>query len=65
MMRTGVRLSGVYEDMTNAARLNGEEKNTRVDGFNLADKNMAELRKMELSSFDYAFSEHMSLRLVD
>lgn len=65
MFRTGVRLSGVYEKLTNAPRLNGESINARVDGFNLADENLAQIRQMSLSSFDYSFSEHMSLRLVD
>ena len=65
MFRTGVRISGVYENMMNAARLGDEKINTRVDGFNLADPNLAQLRNMKLASVNYAFSEHMSLRLVD
>lgn len=65
LLRTGVRLCPVYENLQNAAILNGESKNARVDGFNLADSNLAQLHRIELPSFDYAVSEHISLRLVD
>ena len=65
LLRTGVRLRPLYQNVWTAAKLNGEEKNTRVPGFNLADENLCELHQMKLPGFDYAVSEHMNLRLVD
>jgi len=65
LMRTGVRLCPVYETLWNAAILNGESKNARIDGFNIADRNISQLHKIDLPAFDYALSEHISLRLVD
>jgi hypothetical protein len=64
-LRTGVRISPIYQSLWNAARMDGEAKNIRVDGFNLADSNLAQLHKMTLPALDYAFSEHLNLRLVD
>lgn len=65
LFRTGVRLCPLYENMLHAPRFGDEEINKRVDGFNLADKNLSELRRMELPALDFAVSEHMSMRLVD
>ena len=65
LLRTGVRLCPIYQTLWNAARLDGELKNIRVDGFNLADPNLSQLHRMTIPALDYAFSEHINLRLVD
>lgn len=65
LLRTGVRLCPVFERMNHAPRFNDEIVNRRVDGFNLADKTLAELRQTDISSLDFAVSEHINLRLVD
>ena len=65
LLRTGVRLCPVFERMNHAPRFNDETVNRRVDGFNLADKTLAELRQTDISSLDFAVSEHINLRLVD
>lgn len=65
LLRTGLRVRPVYQNVLNAARLNGEAKNVRVDGFNLVDRNLCELHTLSIPAVDYAFSEHMNLRLVD
>jgi len=65
LFRTGVRLCPLYENMLHAPRFGDEEINRRVEGFNLADRNLSELRRMELPALDFAVSEHISLRLVD
>jgi len=65
LMRTGVRLCPLYERMNHAPRFGDEELNRRVDGFNLADGTLAKMRQTDLPAFDFAVSEHISLRLVD
>lgn len=65
LLRTGVRLCPVFERMNHAPRFNDETVNRRVDGFNLADKTLAELRQTDIFSLDFAVSEHINLRLVD
>ena len=65
LMRTGVRLCPLYERMLHAPRFGDEQVNRHVDGFNLADNTLSQLRHMNLPAFDFAVSEHVSLRLVD
>ena len=62
MLRTGVRLCPLYESMQHAPRFGDEAINRRVDGFNLADGKLAQMRHTNLPAFDFAVSEHMSLR---
>ena len=65
LLRTGVRIRPLYQSVWNAARMDGESKNVRVEGFNLADKNLSQMHHLDLPAFDYAVSEHLNLRLVD
>ena len=64
-LRTGVRVRPLYQSVWTAAKLEGDLKNTRVDGFNIADKNLCEPHRLSIPAVDYAFSEHVDLRLVD
>lgn len=65
LLRTGARVRPLYQNIWTAARLNGETKNVRVDGFNLADSDLCEIHNLSIPAVDYAFSEHVNLRLVD
>ncbi len=66
LLRTGVRMRALYQKIWTAARFEGDgDKNTRVDGFNLADENLANIHIMNRPAFDYAVSEHIDLTLVD
>ena len=67
-MKTGVRLKPVYQNVLSAAVLGDDAetgKNSRVDGFNLADENMCNLHNLTYKWFDWSVSEHIDLRLVD
>jgi hypothetical protein len=63
LVKTGVRLSPLYNDIRTAARLDGETINTRVDGFNLADPALAKVHRIRKGGMDYVLSEHLSWRL--
>ena len=63
--RTGARVRPLYQSVWTAARLDGDTKNVRVDGFNIADKNLCEPHQLSIPAVDYAFTEHVDLRLVD
>ena len=66
LLRTGLRVRPLYQKIWTAARFEEDgEKNTRVDGFNLADENLANIHIMNRPTFDYAVSEHIDLTLVD
>lgn len=65
LLRTGARVRPLYQSVWTAARLGLETKNIRVDGFNLADSNLCEPHNLSIPAMDYAFSEHVNLRLVD
>lgn len=65
LSRTGVRIKPTVVDVMSAAQLDGEEKNKRVDGFNIADPNLCNLHNIKTFGVDYAFSQHFSYRLID
>ncbi len=56
-MLLGLRLKPVNYRINSVARLDGEEKNRRIDGFNLADPSLAEIHKFHRKGLDYAISE--------
>lgn len=64
-LRTGARVRPLYQSVWTAAKLEGDTKNVRVDGFNIADRNLCEPHLLSIPAVDYAFSEHIDLRLVD
>lgn len=64
LLRTGIRLRPLYQIVYTAAKLDGDTKNSRVDGFNVANSDLCELHQLNLPAFDYAVSEHVNLRLV-
>ena len=64
-LRTGARVRPLYQSVWTAAKLEGDTKNVRVDGFNIADRNLCEPHRLSIPAVDYAFSEHVDLRLVD
>ena len=63
LVRTGIRLTPLYNDIYSAARLEGETINTRVDGFNFADPTLAQLHHFQRGGLDYVLSEHLSWRI--
>ncbi len=65
LLRTGLRVRPLYQSIWTAARLDNEPVNIRVDGFNLADKNLCSLHNLSIPAVDYAFTEHINYRLVD
>ena len=65
LLRTGARVRPLYQSVWTAARLDDESKNIRVDGFNLADKDLCNLHNLSIPAVDYAFTEHINFRLVD
>ena len=65
-LRTGARINPIYNDVNTAARLSNEEtKNVRVDGFNLADPNLAEIHHIQKPYLNYVVSENLSWRIVN
>lgn len=65
LLRTGIRLKPLHNNVWSAVRLDGETVNTRVEGFNLADLTLSSLHHFSKIGLDYVFSEHMSVRLID
>lgn len=63
LVRTGVRLRAIYNNVYSAARLEGETINTRVEGFNLSDLNLAEKHHFRAPKLDYVLSEGLSWRI--
>ena len=57
---TGVRLKPVFNDIISANCLDGESKNRRVEGFNLADPDLADPHRLNYNKFDYAVSESVN-----
>jgi hypothetical protein len=63
LVRTGINLTPLYNDIFSAPRLEGETINTRVDGFNLADPALAQLHHFRKPGLNYALTEHISWRI--
>lgn len=63
LVRTGINITPLYNDVFSAPRLEGETINTRVDGFNLADPALAQLHHFQRPGLNYALTEHLSWRL--
>lgn len=64
-LRTGLRVKPLYNDIHTAARLDGNETtNVRVDGFNLADPNLALIHHLKKGGADYVVTENVSWRIV-
>lgn len=57
---TGIRITPTFNRIHTAARLNGEEKNRRVNGFNLADPNLADLHLLQHNGVNYSVSESLN-----
>ena len=64
LLRTGLRVRPIYQNVLTAAKLEGDTKNGRVDGFNLADPELCSPHTLSIPTADYAFSEHINLRLA-
>ena len=65
MMRTGVLIKPLRQTVNAACLIDGDDRNKRVNGFNLADKNLCELQELNFTKLDWAVSEHMDFRIVD
>lgn len=65
LVRTGLRARPMYLDIKTAARLGDEDKNVRVEGFNLADPALCNLHGLHKSGIDLAASEHLSYTISD
>lgn len=57
---TGIRLKPMRLLVHTAARLDGETKNRRVEGFNLADPALADVHYIKHGGLDYAVSESLN-----
>lgn len=64
LVKSGARVRGLYNDIFSAPKLEGDTKNARVEGFNLADENLCEKHHFQKGGVDYAFSEHLSWRIA-
>ena len=64
LLRTGIRLSPLYNDVYSAVRLEGETLNSRVDGFNLANPSLSKLHHFRRGGLDYVLTEHISWRIT-
>ncbi|MBR0246398.1 MAG: hypothetical protein IJQ61_07990 [Bacteroidales bacterium] len=64
LVRSGVRLKPLYNDVISAPKLSGDTKNARVNGFNLQDPSLYELHHFRKGGLDYVVSEHISWRFV-
>ena len=56
MITTGLRLKGSLQSINTAAVLEGQTKNVRVDGFNIADPSLCSLNHFDSKGLDYAAS---------
>ncbi len=65
LLRTGVRLKPQFQDIRTAARLDGDTKNSRVNGFFVNSPEMCEIHSLPLRSLDWSVSENVKLRTVD
>ncbi len=65
LVRTGVRLKPQFQDVMSAARLDGETKNARVEGFFVNSPELCELHNLKLKGLDWSVSEHIKLRTID
>ena len=67
LVRTGVRLKPYYQEIFSAARLQDDPEgiNKRVNGFYVSNPAMCNLHNLKQAGFDYSFSEHIKVRLVD
>lgn len=64
LLRTGARVRPLYQSVMTAAKLEGDRLNTRVDGFNIADRNLCEPHNLSIPAVDYAFTEHLNYRIA-
>ena len=67
LVRTGVRLKPYFQETLSAARLSGDPEgiNVRRNGFYINDSAVCNLHNIKLNGFDYSFSEHIKVQLVD
>ena len=63
VVKTGINLTPLYNDIFSAPRLEGETINTRVDGFNLANPSLAQLHHFQKPGLNYALTEYLSWRI--
>ena len=64
LVRTGARVRPLYQNVITAAKLEGDVLNSRVDGFNIADRNLCAPHTLSIPAVDYAFTEHVNYRLA-
>lgn len=62
-VKSGIRISPLFNNVLSAVRLEGETINTRIEGFNLSNPALAELHQFRRGGLDYVLSEHLSARL--
>ena len=65
VVTAGLRAKGSFQNINTAARLDGQTKNARVDGFNIADKALCELNHFNSRGLDYAASLHLTQKIHD
>lgn len=64
LVRTGARVRPLYQNVITAARLEGDVLNSRVDGFNIADRSLCDPHTLSIPAVDYAFTEHINYRIA-
>jgi len=67
LVRTGVRLKPYCQETVSAARLQGDPEgvNVRGNGFYVNNRDMCNLHNLKQNGFDYSFSEHIKVGIVD
>jgi len=63
-LKLGARFMPFDLHADTAAKLQGDTKNTRVDGFNIADPKLCDLHHLRKVAADYAFSANLSCRIT-
>jgi len=64
LVRTGARVRPLYQNVITAAKLDGDVLNSRVDGFNIADRRLCDPHTLSIPAVDYAFTEHINYRVA-
>ena len=63
-LRGGLRLRYSFNNIWTAAKLDGQKKNTHVEGFYINNPEMCELNLLHPNGFDYGGSAHVSYRIA-
>lgn len=65
LIRTGVRVKPLCNDVYGVPRLDNEDKNIRVEGFNLSSEAMYEKHHFKKWGIDYVVTEHVAVNIAE